>query len=99
MRSNTHKRKHAVALRYQPQTYAAPQVVASGAGLVAERLLQLAQENNVPIHQDGDLVTLLAQLDIGAIIPAELYSAVAEVLAFVHRVKILAENKQREGTR
>jgi flagellar biosynthesis protein len=91
------RRKRAVALSYQPQVYAAPQVVASGSGPVAERLLQLAKENNVPIHQDPDLVTLLAQLDIGAIIPPELYAAVAEVLAFVYRVKVAAENRQRAG--
>ncbi|MGQ9552802.1 MAG: EscU/YscU/HrcU family type III secretion system export apparatus switch protein [Anaerolineae bacterium] len=93
----TKRRKRAVALRYQPQVYEAPQVVASGAGAVADRILHLAQDHNVPIHEDSELVSLLAQLDIGTIIPPELYAAVAEVLAFVYRLKLLAEQRERAG--
>ena len=84
-----------MVLRYQPQVYEAPQVVASGAGAVADRIVRLAQDHNIPIHEDSDLVSLLAQLDIGAIIPAELYAAVAEVLAFVYRLKLRAEQRER----
>jgi flagellar biosynthesis protein len=87
------RRRRAVALRYDPQTYSAPQVVAQGAGDVAERIIALAREHNVPIHEDGDLAALLAQLDIGAVIPPELYAAVAEVLAFVYRLKQAAERR------
>ncbi len=81
-----------MALHYQPKLYEAPRVVASGAGEIADRILALAAENNVPVHQDDDLVALLAQLDIGTIIPPELYAAVAEVLAFVYRLKLMAES-------
>jgi len=86
-------RRRAVVLKYQPDRYEAPQVVASGAGEIAERLIQLAKEHNVPIHEDRELVALLAKLDIGAIIPPELYAAVAEVLAFVYRLKMRAEEE------
>jgi flagellar biosynthesis protein len=65
----------------------APEVSAVGQGEIAERIIALAKENNVPIRHDPDLVTLLAQLDIGQIIPPELYAVVAEVLAFVYRLK------------
>lgn len=85
------RRKRAVALRYQPQTYEAPRVVAGGGGTIADRIVALAHEHNIPIHEDPDLVTMLAKLDIGAIIPPELYAAVAEVLAFVYRLKLSAE--------
>jgi flagellar biosynthesis protein len=65
----------------------APTVSASGQGEVARRIIALAQEHGVPIRQDPDMVTLLAQLDVGQIIPPELYAVVAEVLAFVYRLK------------
>ena len=93
------RRRRAVALRYEPKTYSAPQVVAQGTGDIADRIIGLARDNNVPIHEDGDLVALLAQLDIGTIIPPELYAAVAEVLAFVYRLKQSAENKGLGETR
>ena len=89
-------RRRAVALHYEPGAYAAPKVVASGAGLIADNIMRLAQENNVPIHEDRDLVALLAQLDIGALIPPELYAAVAEVLAFVYRLKLRADGPGRQ---
>jgi flagellar biosynthesis protein len=66
-------------------------VVAGGAGELADRILSLAEEHGVPVHRDDELVGLLAQLDVGSIIPPELYAAVAEVLAFVYRMKNMAE--------
>lgn len=86
-------KRRAVALRYQPRAHHAPQIVAGGAGHLADRILQLADLYGVPVHRDGELVALLAQLDVGSIIPPELYAAVAEVLAFVYRMKLLAEGK------
>ncbi|MDY6941560.1 MAG: EscU/YscU/HrcU family type III secretion system export apparatus switch protein [Pseudomonadota bacterium] len=62
----------------------APRVVASGAGEVAERILETAKQHDVPIVENKDLVTLLAQVDLGQEIPTELYLAVAEVLAFTY---------------
>lgn len=80
-------RPRAVALTYDVAAMPAPEVSAVGQGEIAERIIALAKENNVPIRHDPDLVTLLAQLDIGQIIPPELYAVVAEVLAFVYRLK------------
>jgi flagellar biosynthesis protein len=65
----------------------APIVSASGQGEVAKRIIALAKENGVPIRHDPDLVTLLAQLEVGQIIPPELYAVVAEILAFVYQLK------------
>jgi flagellar biosynthesis protein len=84
---NRPKRPRAVALAYNGQEMPAPTISASGQGHMAERIIALAQENNIPIRHDPDLVTLLAQLDVGQIIPPELYTVVAEVLAFVYRLK------------
>ena len=72
----------AVALRYDGQS--APRVTAKGAGETADAILRLAEENGIPLHEDPDLVTLLAQLELGQEIPSTLYQAVAEVIAFAY---------------
>jgi FlhB-like protein len=79
-------RRKAVALRYDAEKRAAPHVTAKGAGLVAERILQLAREHGIHIHEDQDLVAVLSKLDVNTDIPEALYRAVAEVLAFVYRL-------------
>ncbi len=79
------KRPLAVALRYNEDREAAPRVLAKGAGTVAQKILDIAKERNIPVRDDPDLVQALAQLDVGSLIPTELYPAVAEVLAFVYR--------------
>lgn len=88
--------KKAVALKYSPNTNSAPVVAAKGKGHVAEKIMELARENGVPIQEDASLVEVLSKLDIDQEIPAELYAIVAEVLSFVYRsdrrVKELAES-------
>ena len=79
-------RRKAVALRYNQEQEAAPRVVARGYGLTADKIIEIAIENNIQIHEDPDLVAVLAKLDVNTQIPEELYVAVAEVLAFVYRI-------------
>ncbi len=79
-------RRRAVALRYRAESEAAPRVVAKGSGLLAERILELAREHKIHVHEDPDLVEVLAKLEVDAEIPESLYRAVAEVLAFVYRL-------------
>ena len=76
------KPKQAIALEYDP-SQDAPKVVASGRGLLAERILKKAKEANVPIHKDTKLADTLSRLEIGEMIPPELYEVVAEILVFV----------------
>ncbi len=83
--SSPSKRQLAVALRYNEDKEAAPRVLARGSGKTAQRILDIALEQNIPIREDPDLVEALAKLDVGSLIPTELYPAVAEVLAFVYR--------------
>lgn len=79
-------RKVAVALRYDADGGdQAPRVVARGEGMVAERLLATAEEAGVPVHEDVALASLLAAIDLDAIVPPELYAALAEVLAWAYR--------------
>ena len=79
------KHKKAVALRYDPDQEQSPRVIGKGLGLVAEQILELAREHNIPIHEDKDLVEVLAKLDPGDEIPSETYVVVAEILAFIYR--------------
>ena len=79
-----YKRKKAIALRYSKDERA-PKVVASGAGEIARRIIELANQNNVPIRKDDSLTDILSQLDVGYEIPPETYQAVAEILAFLYR--------------
>lgn len=78
------KRKKAVALKYDRIEDAAPKVTAKGQGKVAENIIALALAHGVPVKDDPDLVEVLASLDISQGIPAEIYVAVAELLAFVY---------------
>lgn len=91
------KIKQAIALEYDPEKEA-PIVLASGRGALAERIIEKAKENKVPVHQDGKLADTLSKLEIGDMIPPELYEVVAEILVFVDsmdkiREKINAANK------
>ncbi|HIO22918.1 MAG TPA: flagellar biosynthesis protein FlhB, partial [Nitrospinaceae bacterium] len=63
-----------------------PVVTAKGKGLIAEKIISLAKENNVPIKEDPSLVHLLSQVDLNREIPASLYHVVAELLSFVYRL-------------
>jgi flagellar biosynthesis protein len=72
----------AVALEYDPNDDA-PRVIASGKGALAEKIIEKAKESDVPIHEDAKLAGTLAKLEIGDMIPPELYEVVAEILIFV----------------
>lgn len=74
--------KQAIALEYSPQEDA-PKVIASGKGILAEKIIEKAKESDVPIHRDDKLADTLSRLDIGEAIPPELYQVVAEILVFV----------------
>lgn len=74
--------RKAVALHYGGKT--APRITASGAGPVADRILEIAREHDVPVHDDPLLTAALAQVPVGDEIPENVYVAVAEILAFIY---------------
>lgn len=77
----------AVAVKYQFGVAGeAPKVVASGRGLLAKRIVELARENDVPLHESPALADSLAKVPVGVEIPAELWEAMAEVLAHVYAI-------------
>ena len=75
---------HAVALHYSGQ--GAPRVTAKGGGVIADEILRLARENNIPLYEDAQLASLLARIELGDEIPEKLYVAVAQVIAFAWRL-------------
>jgi flagellar biosynthesis protein len=89
-------RRRATALHYQPGD-AAPRVTATGSGLVAERIIAAAREAGVPVREDPALVQALSALDLGTSVPAEMWKAVAEALAWAYRLDAgLARRKAQE---
>lgn len=76
------KPKQAIALEYDLEEEA-PRVIASGRGELAERIIERAKEADVPVHRDDKLADTLSRLEIGDMIPPELYEVVAEILIFV----------------
>ena len=80
------KVKQAIALQYDPNDEA-PRVIATGVGHIAERIIEKAQEADVPIHEDSKLANTLSKLEIGEMIPPELYEVVAEILVFVDNME------------
>lgn len=82
MQEKKNKPKQAIALSYDPAEDA-PKVIASGRGALAEKIIEKAKEAAVPVHRDDSLADTLSRLEIGEMIPPELYEVVAEILVFV----------------
>lgn len=84
----TNPQHFAVALEYRPQTMPAPIVVAKGMDDVALRIKEIARWHSIPIVENPPLAqTLYRATEVGEAIPAKLYTAVAEILAFLYRTQ------------
>ncbi len=84
----------AIAVKYQVGKDKAPKIVATGRASVAEKILELAEENRIPFYEDETLTELLSKLDLNTEIPGELYTLVAEVLAFVYQLDKMKKTKK-----
>jgi len=91
------KTKMAAAIRYDAARDDAPRLTAKGQGHVAERIIELARQHDIPVRSDKALIQILSQLDIDRHIPPELYKAVAEILAFVYSAKEKYREEQGKG--
>ena len=76
------KIKTAVAIAYEPGDEA-PKILATGKGEIAEKIIEKAKEEDVPFYKDSKLANTLSKLEIGDMIPPELYGVVAQILVFV----------------
>ena len=79
------KDRTAVAIEYVPGE-AAPKILATGKGAVADKIIEKAKESNVPTYKDNKRADTLSKLKIGDMIPPELYEVVAEILVFVNDI-------------
>ncbi len=80
------KSKKAAALKYNQSSDNAPKVVASGERLVAQNIIKIAQQNNIPIKKDEDMVQMLSQIELNQEIPPAMYKAVAEIFSFIYDI-------------
>jgi len=90
--SDNQTRKTAVALKYDESNNPAPVVVASGVGYLAEKIIEIAADSNVPVFEDSSLSTILSQLDLGAQVPEELYQVVVDI--YVYFLNYLPKDKK-----
>ncbi|GGD37944.1 hypothetical protein GCM10012288_10050 [Malaciobacter pacificus] len=88
---NNLNNQKAVALKYDIQRDSAPVVTAKGQGETAKNIIKIAQENEIPIKKDEDLIELLSQLDIDKEIPPSMFKAVAEIFSFIYE---MSKNKE-----
>lgn len=89
------EKKQAVALSFDGESDKAPKVIAKGKGFIADELIKIASDHNIPIQEDANLVALLSQLEMNESIPEELYEVVAEIFAFIYRIdKDIKENSK-----
>ena len=78
------RKNSAVSLKYRPESDNAPRITAKGKGKIAEKIIKIAKEHNIYIHEDPDMIEVLSQFDINDEIPPDLYFVVAELLTFVY---------------
>ncbi len=84
------RQKTAVAIAYNPGE-TAPKIIATGKGHLAEKIIEKAKEDNIPFYRDEKLAKTLSKLEIGDMIPPELYEVVAEILVFVDDMERMRE--------
>lgn len=78
----------AVALLYRMKKMEAPKVVAKGSGFIAEKIVEIARHHQIPVIENRPLAQLLYKtVEVGQMIPSQFYQAVAEILAYVYRLK------------
>lgn len=82
-------RRIAAALEYEPDGISAPRLIAKGHGKVAESILAVARERGILVEDNPAMAEALVKLDLLQEIPAELYEAVAEMIAFMYRVSVV----------
>ena len=97
-REEEQRKKTAVALSYDVED-TAPKIVASGRGIVAERIIETAKDAKVPVHKDERLAGTLSKLEIGDYIPPELYGVVAEILVYVDKMETIKTKLSKDKNR
>ncbi len=90
----SNKKNKAVALKYNADVDQAPVIIASGYGEVANKIINIAEQNGIPVYRDDSAASLMCMLDVGSPIPPELY----EVIAAIYCQLLKSTNTLRHGT-
>lgn len=84
-KNEENKAKSAIALRYDQAKEEAPRILATGKGNLAEKIIEIAAQEGIEIHEDQDLAEILSLLEIGSYIPVEAYGAIAKILHHIYQ--------------
>ena len=84
----------AVALKYDEARSQAPVVVASGSGYLADKLIEIAAANDVPVYEDNSLATVLSQLELGQQVPEQLYQVIVDIYVYFLKFSVTKENQE-----
>ena len=85
----------AIAIKYDEDKGKAPKIIASGKGRIAESILDVAEENNIPFFEDESLANILSKLELDTEIPPELFGVLAEILAFVYHLDQMVRKRSK----
>ena len=85
----------AIAIKYDEDKGKAPQIIATGKGKIAESIINVASENNIPLYEDQTLANVLSKLELESEIPKELFGVFAELLAFIYHLEKMASKRSR----
>ena len=77
----------AIAIKYDSKEDEVPKVIAMGAGEIAKKIINMANDQDIPLYQNSSLVEVLSSLEINEEIPFEVYEIIAEIIAWVHALK------------
>ncbi|MFR0881212.1 MAG: EscU/YscU/HrcU family type III secretion system export apparatus switch protein [Oscillospiraceae bacterium] len=91
------KKNKAVALKYNAETDKAPVIIASGYGEVANKIINIAEQNGIPVYRDDSAASLMCMLDVGSNIPPELYEVIAAI--YCQLLKSTDELKKGKNTK
>lgn len=91
------KKNKAVALKYNAETDKAPVIIASGYGEVANKIINIAEQNGIPVYRDDSAASLMCMLDVGSNIPPELYEVIATI--YCQLLKSTDELKKGKNTK
>ena len=91
-----HHSKAAVALNYDGEK--APTITATGTHELAEEIIRIARDHNVPLYENAELASILARLSLNEEIPESLYRVIAEILAFAFHIRGLTPDDRQPGS-
>ncbi len=86
-KNDRHKIQTAIAVGYNQELDVAPRILATGKGTIAEKILEIASQENIPVHQDEELAEILSLIELNSFIPIEAYAAIAKILTHIYGYK------------